>query len=251
MTLNRNPAATPLISIIVVTLNAESCLRNCLQSIIEQQDQNIELLIFDGLSTDSTVDIIKEYQEHITYWESAADKGIYDAMNKAVKISRGDYLYFLGADDQLLPGFSQMRAKLDSQFCIYYGDMSYDGEATSRKKYSAYRLSKESICHQAIIYSRTVFEYYDYNLRYPLAADWVLNFQLWSDKRFKFKFFPLVIANFSMSGASSLKRDENFVKDHGLLIRRYLGYVVYVRYCIKKLRSRARIKKNKCRTEIS
>lgn len=232
-----NKSPFPLISIIVVTLNAEACLRDCLDSIINQQYQDFELLVIDGLSTDSTVDIIRKYEKHITYWESNADRGIYDAMNKAVKISKGDYLYFLGADDKLLPGFAQMAAELTDPSFVYYGDMSYNGGATSRKKYSGYRLSKESICHQAIIYPRTVFEYYKYDLRYPLAADWVLNLQLWSDKRFKFKFFPYVIADFSLTGASSLKKDTVFIKDQVALIKKYLGFIVYLRFWIKRLRT--------------
>lgn len=88
----------PLISIIIVTLNAGDHLENCIRSVISQDYQNIELLIFDGGSTDSTIEIIKTYEKYISYWQSQADKGIYDAMNKAIKHSKGDWLYFLGAD---------------------------------------------------------------------------------------------------------------------------------------------------------
>lgn len=237
--------AKPLISIIIVTLNAEVYLRACLHSIIKQRYKNIELLIFDGLSTDATVDIIKEHDSHISYWQSRPDKGIYDAMNKAAKITKGEYVYFLGADDKLLPGFSDMCEALTHKSCVYYGDMSYNGEVTSRKKYSAYRLSKETICHQAIFYPRSVFEDYSYDLQYPLVADWVLNLMLWSDRRFKFMFLPHVIADFSLAGASSLSKDENFIKDQGGLVKKHLGPIIYIRFCLKKLKTRYSIRRNK------
>jgi len=230
--------AKPLISIILVTLNAEAYLRTCLLSIINQQYTNIELLVFDGLSTDSTIEIIKEYDTQISYWQSSPDQGIYDAMNKAIQQSTGDWIYFIGADDKLLPGFTNMCEELTSKSNVYYGDMSYSGKVTSRKKYSGYRLSKETICHQAIFYPRAAFEYYSYDLHYPLAADWALNLRLWSDKRFKFVFFPHVIADFSLSGASSLNQDKNFLEDQTRLVKKYLGFVIYLRFCIKKLRTR-------------
>lgn len=230
--------AKPLISIIIVTLNAEAYLRTCLRSILNQRYKNIELLIFDGKSTDATLEIIKEHDDQISYWQSSADEGIYDAMNKAIQRATGDWIYFLGADDKLLPGFSDMCDAVTLQSCIYYGDMSYNGEVTSRKKYSAYRLSKETICHQAIFYPRSAFEYYSYDLQYPLVADWVLNLMLWSDRRFKFIFLTHVIADFSLTGASSLSKDENFIRDQAGLIKKHLGVIVYLRFYIKKLRTR-------------
>uniref|UniRef100_UPI003B58646C glycosyltransferase n=1 Tax=Noviherbaspirillum sp. ST9 TaxID=3401606 RepID=UPI003B58646C len=96
----------PLISIITVTLNAAKYLEDCITSVINQSSLNIEHLIFDGGSTDGTLEIINKYERHITYWQSEKDKGIYDAMNKAVKKAKGEWVYFLGADDTLLKGFS-------------------------------------------------------------------------------------------------------------------------------------------------
>ncbi len=226
----------PLISIIIVTLNADAHIDNCLLSVINQPYQNIELLVFDGGSTDNTITILEKYSNHITYWQSEPDNGVYDAMNKAVKYAKGDWIYFLGADDKLLNGFSQIAAKLDDENRIYYGDMSYDGEATSRKKYTAYRLSKETICHQAIIYPRSVFNYYAYDLTYPIAADWNLNLHLWADRRYQFRFYPYLIADFSMNGTSSLNKDLNFLRDQRKIIKATLGSPVYFRFRLKQLK---------------
>ncbi|HEY0669892.1 MAG TPA: glycosyltransferase, partial [Sphingobacteriaceae bacterium] len=155
---------------------------------------------------------------------------------KGITYTRGKWVYFLGADDRLLAGFAQLATKLENENTIYYGDMSYNGQVTSRKKYTAYRLSKETICHQAIIYPAKVFNYYSYNLNYPLVADWVLNLQLWGDKRFKFKFFPYVIADFSMAGASSTNKDLNFFRDRPGLIKKHLGLTIYLRFLLKQIK---------------
>lgn len=226
------------VSIIVVTLNAERHIEDCLNSIIQQPFQNIELIIFDGGSEDGTIGVFEKYDKHITLWRSEADKGIYDAMNKAVSYATGQWVYFLGSDDRLLTGFAQLAAQLKEPQTIYYGDMSYNGEATSRRKYSAYRLAKETICHQAIMYPRAVFDFYSYNLAYPLAADWALNLQLWGDERFGFKFYPYVVADFCLSGASTMNKDVNFLRDQPELIKKSLGIGVYLRFWVKRLRKK-------------
>jgi len=89
----------PLISIITVVYNGEKFLEETINSVINQTYDNVEYIIIDGGSTDGTVDIIKKYEDRIDYWVSERDKGIYDAMNKAVKLSIGDWISFLGADD--------------------------------------------------------------------------------------------------------------------------------------------------------
>ena len=92
------------ISIIIATYNAELYLENVIKSIIPQKSQKVELLIIDGGSKDTTNEIIKKNESHLSYWISEPDYGIYDAWNKGVNASKGEYIMFLGADDQLLPG---------------------------------------------------------------------------------------------------------------------------------------------------
>jgi glycosyltransferase involved in cell wall biosynthesis len=70
----------PLISIITVVYNSASTLEQTILSVINQTYKNIEYIIIDGGSTDGTVDIIKKYENHLAYWVSEPDKGIYDAM---------------------------------------------------------------------------------------------------------------------------------------------------------------------------
>ena len=92
------------ISIIIATFNADKYLQNCLNSIIPQLNSNCELIIIDGASKDDTVNIIERNSEFIKFTISEPDKGIYDAWNKGIKASNNEWIMFIGADDELLPG---------------------------------------------------------------------------------------------------------------------------------------------------
>ncbi len=91
-----------LISIIIATYNAEKVLQACLDSIIYQLTEEIELIIIDGNSTDDTVNIIQRNENFISYWISNRDDGIYDAWNKGLDQASGEWFMFLGADDRLI-----------------------------------------------------------------------------------------------------------------------------------------------------
>jgi glycosyltransferase involved in cell wall biosynthesis len=222
----------PLVSIIIVTYNAGKYLQQCMQAIKAQVFQNIEVLIFDGDSTDDTIRIIQEYENDVTYWQSEKDKGIYDAMNKAVKYATGQWVIFLGADDKLLEGFSAIAAFLKNKSCIYYGDFIADGKRHGGK-FNAYRLAKSNLCHQNILYSRKVFDKYQYRLEYTISADHYLNMQCWADKDFSFEYHPLAIANFSKEGISSRQVDMLVEADRIDNIKKLLGYPVFIRYAMR------------------
>jgi glycosyltransferase involved in cell wall biosynthesis len=92
----------PLITVITSTLNAERYLPTAIRSIREQNYKNIEYIVVDCASTDGTVDILRANEDIIDCWLSESDDGIYDAWNKAIKLSHGEWLAFLGADDAFM-----------------------------------------------------------------------------------------------------------------------------------------------------
>ena len=115
----------PSISIITITYNAESSLEVTIKSVISQSYKNIEYIIIDGGSTDRTVEIIEEYQDHIKYWISEPDKGISDAWNKGIAASSGDIIGILNAGDYFLAKdyISTVSNNLDiKEKVICYGD---------------------------------------------------------------------------------------------------------------------------------
>ena len=96
---NDKKNAKPLISIITVVKNNSKTLKKCIKSVIDQRNVNTEHIIIDGGSSDNTVSILKRYSRYIDYWISEKDEGIYDGMNKGLKLALGDYIGILNSDD--------------------------------------------------------------------------------------------------------------------------------------------------------
>lgn len=94
-----NTQNLPLISIIVAVFNGDKTLQKCIDSVVNQTYRNIELIVIDGGSKDSTTDLLKANQAKITYWVSEPDHGIYNAWNKGLSQAKGEWICFLGADD--------------------------------------------------------------------------------------------------------------------------------------------------------
>ena len=122
---------SPRISVITVSYNAVITIEQTISSVINQTYDNIEYIIIDGGSTDGTIDIIKKFEDTVTYWISEPDRGIYDAMNKGIRISKGDYIFFLNAGDMFfssttvsnvvnwIKGNSEKEVILGSIKCVY------------------------------------------------------------------------------------------------------------------------------------
>lgn len=89
----------PLVTVTTVVLNGAATIEHTIRSVMEQTYDNVEHIIIDGGSTDSTLDIIRKYEGNIDYWVSEKDAGIYDAMNKGIALARGDYIGMLNSDD--------------------------------------------------------------------------------------------------------------------------------------------------------
>ncbi len=90
----------PIVTVITVVFNAGIALEETILSVLSQTYSNIEYVVIDGGSTDETLEVLKKYDHAIDYWVSEPDKGIYDAMNKGLKASTGDWLNFLNAKDR-------------------------------------------------------------------------------------------------------------------------------------------------------
>ena len=100
----------PVITYITVVYNGEKTLVRCMESIRKQEYQNIEYIIIDGGSTDSTVELIQKNVAHIDYFLSEADNGVYSAMNKGLSLAQGDLICFINCDDEATPDAAQIAA---------------------------------------------------------------------------------------------------------------------------------------------
>ena len=223
------------ISIIIVTYNAAKTLQKCLDSIYNQRYPNLEIIIIDGASTDGTVNILEENSSKIYFWLSEKDAGIYDAMNKALDYFTGSWVYFLGADDELLDDFSNLAFELEDTSSIYYGSVFCRGKKCSGY-ISRYYQAKVGMYHQSMIYPARVFQNHKYNLRYPISADYVLNMELAGDPDFKFVFKDYLVANFNHTGVSGQNGDEFLANDKSQLIRKNFGLILWARYRFRELK---------------
>lgn len=200
-------------SIITVTYNACNTLEETIISVINQKNVIYEYLIIDGGSTDNTLDIIKKYNNFITYWVSEPDKGIYDAMNKGLNHATGDFVIFLGADDHFISFdvLSKVESYMQSTDMVYYGDVYRNSRNDLYKgRFNKYKLSLENICHQSIFYPKSIYKKYAYNLTYKVFADYFYNLTIYPKCRFIY--IPILISYYSYDGYSSKIKDEAFNK---------------------------------------
>lgn len=223
------------VSIIIVTFNAVNDLQKCLDSIYRQTYPAIEIVVIDNKSTDGTADIIEKNKNNINFWISEPDKGIYDAMNKGVKHISGDWVYFLGSDDELLPGFSNMCMELTDPTAIYYANVFAEG-AKRNGQLSPYRFAKAGPYHQAIIYPKSVFNRHRFDTRFRISADFSLNLQLCGDKKYHWVYKDHTLANFYHGGISGVQIDKPFQKAKSSLIFKNLGAKIWLRHRIYKLK---------------
>lgn len=194
----------PLVSVITVVYNARPTLEATIKSVLNQDSNLVEYWIIDGGSTDGSLDVIRQYEHQLTGWISEPDKGIYDAMNKGINRANGKWLYFLGADDQLVEGiFTILSRILIDDYSLIYGNVIYD---TGYKMYSklGYRtLFENTIHHQGAFYNRNLFDNFRYNTNYYVVSDYELNLYIYINK-LNTKYTHHIIALCGSAGISSV-----------------------------------------------
>lgn len=174
-------------SVIVAVRNAAPTIRACIDSVLSQVGASFELVIIDAVSTDGTQAIVQEYQSRLGYFVSEPDKGISDAWNKGIAKARGQWLYFLGADDQLaaptvLQDVQARLQGLDADRWVAYGQIEmYDGEHLAVRggrpwmQVEQQFKSMMAIPHQGTFHHRQLFANTGkFDLSFKIAADYEL-----------------------------------------------------------------------------
>jgi glycosyltransferase involved in cell wall biosynthesis len=226
----------PLISIITVVYNNVNTLEQTILSVINQTYKNIEYIIIDGGSTDGTVDIIKKYEDKLTYWVSEPDRGIYDAMNKGIYKATGEWIYFLGSDDILLDildkiifNFKKINEIYYGNVCFKYSSIIYDGKFTKLK------LAIKNISHQAIFYPKHLLVRMPFDLNFTVYSDYYTNIKLWGGG-FCFVYVKNIIAIYNESdGFSAINRKDLFIKNKESIVHEHLGFYCYLVIITKQI----------------
>lgn len=194
------------LSIILVCLNASNVIEKTLDSLAKQTYVDYELIIKDGLSKDTTMEIIDSYILKIKNVKVIAkkDSGIYDAMNQAVTEAQGEYVYFLNAGDALYSE-NTLKNVVDELDCdIVYGDMIYgDSLLRQPKQLTKMRFVLERmICHQSIFAKRELLLNNPFECKYKYCADRHWLYTCVSNK-VSIKHIDEVIGDYDVTGVSS------------------------------------------------
>lgn len=211
------------ISIVIPTYNSAKTISLCLDSIIAQTYQDWEVLLLDGVSTDNTVAIAKDYGDTRIRVFSEPDKGIYDAMNKGIDKATGDWLYFLGSDDSLYETttLEKVVSYMQPDVDVVYGEVNSTAWNESFGEWS-YGSLWSNRCHQAIFYSKHFFaDGHHYDLRYRIWADHDINLRWFLLPQYSSRYMPVIVANYGVDGFSANRCDEIFIKDFGIKVLQY------------------------------
>jgi len=221
----------PLVSIITAVLNSHDKIDQVIDEVNRQTYPRKELIIIDGGSTDGTVEILKRKSGNIAFWLSEEDGGIYDAFNKGIDAAKGDWIFFLGADDafprkDVLENV--LTRSISDETILLVGNILYANGLLFRGRFDRSLYVRNTIHHQGVFYRRRVFESYRYGLlpsgkyrRFQLSGDYALNLKLFCEQA-KCLYIDEIIARcgrgISMEGRWRGYSEEIFIR------RQYLGY---------------------------
>lgn len=228
----------PTISVITVTYNALEDLKKTLESIDHQQYTDMECIVVDGGSYDGTVAFLQSFQSHHPMkWISEPDKGIYDAMNKGMKMATGNYCIYMNAadtfvSDQTLTDVATQGMTAD----VVYGDILKQGKL--KESLSPRNCHKMYYCHQSAFTRTECLQQFPFDIQHKMSADFKQSKQLFLAGK-TFQHIPVIVCNYDTNGISNRKRSDglmdnikvihevdNFKEQIRLLPRLYFTYLL-------------------------
>jgi glycosyltransferase involved in cell wall biosynthesis len=197
----------PLVTVVTVVRNGKEHIERTIQSVLDQTYENIQYVIIDGASTDGTIDIIRKYDHAIAYWVSEPDTGIYDAMNKGIDLSAGDWINFMNSGDRFYENSTVQKVienhPGDADLIYGHHQMIYDpGFSKLQEAKEMKNLWKGMVfCHQSVFVKRALMKMYKFNIRNKIAADFELLYALYINK-YVFYNSDIVISAITAEGFS-------------------------------------------------
>jgi glycosyltransferase involved in cell wall biosynthesis len=203
------------ISIITVTFNSASTLRDAIESVINQTYTNIEYIIIDGKSIDGTIDIVKSYGSKVSKFISEPDKGLYDAMNKGIKLATGEIIGILNSDDLYFDEYViENVAKIFEAYPIdcLWGDLVYFKDNPNKFiriwKSGEYKpgIFKTGWMppHPTFFVKKEIYEKYGYfKLEFSIAADYELMLRFLEKYRIKGYYLPKFLVKMRAGGKAN------------------------------------------------
>lgn len=202
-----NTSNLPLLSVVTVVRNGRQEIAKTMDSVLEQDYPNIEYVVIDGASTDGSLDIIQKYVNKLNVFVSERDEGIYDAMNKGISMSGGDFILFMNCGDVFASSnavSSAMKFVESAGEQILFGQwlrLASDNSVTPRKPV----IEKGLFNHQAVIYSRSIHAWNGgyVSVKGLTAADYLFFATLFNSPRVNCRIIETTIAIIDISGQSA------------------------------------------------
>jgi len=201
------------ISIITVAYNSAATIVDTMDSVSSQTHGDIEHIVIDGCSSDSTVELVKQHGSHVAALLSEPDQGIYDAMNKGLRLATGEFVGFLNADDMLAgPDSAAAIAAAGMTADWVYGDLDYvqsadTGKLVRRWISGAYKPSRLSYGwmppHPTFYARRSALLSQTFDVRYRISADYDFMLRCLKQSARRVVYVPEVLVKMRNGGASN------------------------------------------------
>lgn len=224
-------------SIITVNYNNRDGLRKTIESVIHQTYRDFEYIVIDGGSTDGSIEVLKDYDEHITYWISEPDKGIYNAMNKGIAIATGEYLNFMNSGDcfyasNVLENVSKYN--YDTDFIVgkdyHFNEKLQKGHASIQPpRTTMIHFFVATLDHQSSFIRRNLFIDSPYDEKYRLVSDWIFFTEKIVKEQKQVQFIPEIICRREEGGISEQQQEKNKIEINDYL-HFFLPFGVYEDY---------------------
>lgn len=240
------------ISLITITYNSAQTLKDTLTSVLEQSYADIEYILVDGASKDDTVAMIKAFEPKFNgrmKWISEPDKGLYDAMDKGIRMATGDVIGILNSDDFFTS--KEVLAKVakafeqDAQLDAVYGDVHFVNPDDLKKciRYYSSKVFKRSLmrlgfmpAHPSFYLKKECFDKYGvYKTDYQIAADFEFLLRVIYKENVKTQYLPIDMVTMRTGGASTsgIESHLKIMKEHLRAFRENGVYTNVVLLCLR------------------
>jgi len=220
------------ISIITINYNNEEGLKKTIKSVESQSYQDFEFIIIDGKSTDNSVELIEKCS-CVAKWVSEEDTGVYNAMNKGVRMSQGEYLIFMNSGDVFYDNnvLALFLKELDTQEdivygnSIYYNDSGYYREEFPPKKLGFSFFVTAGINHQAVFIKRELFfKNFFYEESYKISADWDFFIRNICLNSASYKHVNSFVCRYDFSGISANPKNQScYIEERDRTLNTYFA----------------------------
>lgn len=209
------------VTVITICYNARLTIEKTLESVVKQDYMFFEYIVVDGGSSDGTIDIIKKYSKKISHWISEPDRGIYDAMNKGIKLSKGQWIIFMNAGDSFYNScvLSHLFSGVSwDDVDAIYGNVNMIYEDWNFVQYPAkidILKNRMPFSHQAVFVRSILHKENPFSLDFKIASDYNFFYMMYR-KKYRFSYVNVVISNYDAIGGISaqnclLAKKENSI----------------------------------------